>query len=183
MKYEVEQKHPVGGFGAVKEKLAELGAKIGESQEERDLYFAHPVRCFAETDEALRIRCRGGKTLITYKGPKIDTTTKTRREIELPLGEEAETPDQWSAPLEVPGFTAVAEVRKQRRKALVAWENTEVQLTLDDVHGVGTFVELEIEADEAGVEAAKTCLAGLADHLQLEESERRSYLELLLENR
>jgi len=181
VKYEVEQKYPVDGFGAVEAKLVELGATVSAPHEELDLYVNHPVRDFAETDEALRIRRKGGKTLITYKGPKIDTTTKTRREIELPLGEQPETPDQWRELLEVLSFVAVAEVRKARRKADVAWDGQTVTLTLDDVHDVGTFVELEIESDEEGVERAKSQLAALADELGLGDSERRSYLELLLE--
>ncbi len=180
MKYEVEQKHPIPGFQAVEAGLAVLGATVGPAIEELDLYFAHPVRDFASTDEALRIRRKGGKTLITYKGPKIDQTTKTRQEIELPLGEGPDTPQQWRELLEVLGFKAVAEVRKQRRKVDLAWQGAAVVLTLDDVHQVGTFVELEIESDENGVERAKSQLAALADHLGLEGSERRSYLELLL---
>lgn len=181
MKYEVEQKHVVAGFETVEAKLAAMGATIGPPQEELDLYFAHPVRDFAHTDEALRIRRKGSKTLITYKGPKIDKTTKTRRELELPLGNQPETPDQWRELLEVLGFEAVVEVRKERRKADVAWQGEVVALTLDDVCKVGTFIELEIETDEAGVERAKSRLATLADELGLVGSERRSYLELLLE--
>lgn len=181
MKYEVEQKHPVAGFEAVEAKLAAMGAKIGPVAEELDLYFAHPVRDFVESDEALRIRRKGIKTLITYKGPKIDQTTKTRQEIELPLGEQAGTPERWRELLEVLGFEAVAEVRKQRRKADIAWRGDAVTLTLDDVDRVGTFVELEIVSDEEGVEQAKKHLATLAGELGLSGSERRSYLELLLE--
>jgi adenylate cyclase class 2 len=180
VKYEVEQKHPVPGFEAVEARLAAMEATIGPAQEELDLYFAHPVRNFAETDEALRIRRKGSKTLITYKGPKIDETTKTRREIELPLGEQPETPDRWRVLLEVLGFEAVIEVHKIRRTAKVAWHGETVALTLDDVAGVGTFIELEIEAGEEGVERAKSQLAALAEELGLEGSERRSYLELLL---
>ena len=180
MKYEVEQKHPVPGFQGVEAGLVDLGAVVGPAVEELDLYFAHPVRDFASTDEALRIRRKGGKTLITYKGPKIDQTTKTRQELELPLGEGPDAPQQWRELLEVLGFKAVAEVRKQRRKVDLAWQGAAVVLTLDDVHQVGTFVELEIESDEDGVERAKSQLAALAERLGLEGSERRSYLELLL---
>lgn len=183
MKYEVEQKHPVDGFESLAARLALMGARIGPAQEELDLYFAHPVRDFAETDEALRIRRKGDKTLITYKGPKIDTTTKTRRELELSLGDRPETPEQWCELLDVLGFTAVAEVRKTRRRAEVPWQGETVVVTLDDVDHVGTFVELEVEAFEEGVEEAKSRLAALADELGLDGSERRSYLELLLERK
>lgn len=52
---------------------------------ETDLFFQHPVRDFAKTDECLRLRCRHNELMITYKGAKIDSLTKTREEIELPL--------------------------------------------------------------------------------------------------
>ncbi len=180
MNYEVEQKHPVPGFEAVEAKLAAMDAKIGPAAEELDLYFAHPVRNFAETDEALRIRRKGNRTLITYKGPKLDQTTKTRQEIELPLGDQPGTPERWRELLEVLGFEAVAEVRKARQRADVAWRGETITVTLDDVDHVGTFVELEIVSDKDGVDQAKTHLAALAAELGLSGSERRSYLELLL---
>lgn len=181
MNYEVEQKHPVAGFATLEETLRAMGVAISGVEEELDLYFAHPLRNFAETDEALRIRRKGGRSWITYKGPKIDRTTKTRREIELPLGDQAETAACWQTLLEVLGFTAVAEVRKFRRRAQVPWEGAAVTLTLDEVCNLGTFVELEIETGEQGVDAARSRLAGLAGRLGLEKSERRSYLELLLD--
>jgi adenylate cyclase class IV len=58
------------------------------------------------------------------------------------------------------------------------------------VEKVGQFVELEIKVDSAApdkekiksaeIEAARRILARLADELELRNSERRSYLELLL---
>jgi len=81
MQYEVEQKFPVSDMPALQERLIALGATIGETQVEVDLYFGHPARDFSKTDEALRIRRIGAKNCITYKGPKIDITTKTRCEI------------------------------------------------------------------------------------------------------
>ena len=94
MQYEVEQKFPVADLAAVEAGLAALGAGISAPREEVDLYFAHPARDFAATDEALRLRLTGLQGSITYKGPKIDAVTKTRREIELPLGELPEGTDR-----------------------------------------------------------------------------------------
>ena len=85
MKLEVEQKFAVPDLGQLQTRLLELGAKAGEPQLQVDQYFAHPARDFAQTDEALRIRRIGQSNFVTYKGPKIDATTKTRRELELPL--------------------------------------------------------------------------------------------------
>ncbi len=179
MQYEVEQKFPVADMRALETRLLTLGAEISQPHSEVDLYFAHPSRDFAETDEALRIRRKGAECCITYKGPKIDQTTKTRREIELPL--EAESFEDWTPLLQALGFAPVAEVRKSRRKAAIPWQDRQVEGSLDDVEGVGTFFELELIVDEQQLETAKACLASLADALELAHSERRSYLELLLE--
>jgi adenylate cyclase class 2 len=183
MQYEVEQKFPVADLGAVAGRLAALGADVAAAEEEVDLYFAHPARDFAATDEALRLRRKGPRGYITYKGPKIDSTTKTRREIELPLAEPAGGPSGWRELLETLGFRPVAEVRKSRRKAFVSWQSRRVEVSLDAVEKVGTFVELELMAGAEEVAAARAAIAALAGQLGLTEGERRSYLELLLERR
>jgi adenylate cyclase, class 2 len=180
MLYEVEQKFPVAGLSAIESRLTAMGVEIHAPKQEADLYFAHPARDFAQTDEALRLRRKGDDVLITYKGPKIDTTTKTRRELELPLLRGEHTLDKWRELLETLGFQPVAEVRKSRRKALVPWEGRRIEVSLDDVEHVGTFVELELVSEAAGMEAAKASIASLAQSLGLVGSERRSYLQLLL---
>src|SRR6187401_1493860 len=85
MRYEVEQKHRVDDPAALAQRLAERGVMAGPPVVQTDCYYAHPARDFAATDEALRIRSVGGESFVTYKGPKLDAATKTRREIELPL--------------------------------------------------------------------------------------------------
>jgi adenylate cyclase class 2 len=180
MRFEVEQKFPVADLAEVEQRLAELGAEIGSPVEQVDLYFAHPVRDFAQTDEALRIRRVGDASFITYKGSKIDPTTKTRREIELPLAGGAGAVPPWRELLEALGIRPVAGVAKRRRTAKIAWEGRQVEVALDEVEPLGSFVELEIDADEAEVPPARKCLASLAAKLGLGLGERRSYLELLL---
>ncbi len=179
MSFEVEQKFPVAGLALVAERIAALGVAISPPQEEVDLYFAHPSVDFAKTDEALRLRRRGEENFLTYKGPKIDAVTKTRHEIELPLAPGAATQDSWAGLLEALGFTRVATVRKSRRKAIVPWQGRQVEVSLDTVERLGTFVELELIAEADGIESAKACLASLAQSLGLAQSERRGYLQLL----
>jgi len=181
MQYEVEQKFPVEDLAAVVERLAAMGAKLTEPHEEVDRYFAHPARNFAETDEALRLRRKGEKFLITYKGPKIDTTTKTRQELELPLVADQQSLERWTELLERLGFRQVADVRKQRRKTAIAWQGASVEGSLDEVDRVGQFVELELVVDEHQLDTARATIASLAEKLPLGPTERRSYLELLLE--
>ena len=50
----------------------------------------------------------------------------------------------------------------------------------DEIDSLGTFVELELAADEKSLPEAKAVIAALAGELKLGPSERRSYLELLL---
>ncbi len=180
MKYEVEMKFPVHDRAALEGRLAELGATISAAQAEFDVYFAHPARDFARTDEALRVRRKGRANFLTYKGPKLDATTKTRHEIDLPLPPEEETAQAWMGLLDALGFAVAGEVRKSRRKARVSWQGRGVEVSLDEVERLGTFVELELVVEPADAEAAKRCITSLAERLQLEKSERRSYLELLM---
>jgi adenylate cyclase, class 2 len=180
MRYEVEQKFPIGDLGEIERHLITLGAVIEPPVVQVDLYFAHPARDFAQTDEALRIRRVGDESFITYKGAKIDQATKTRSEIELPLSTGEQSVTDWSELLEALGFRPVANVRKSRWSARLQWQGREVEVALDEVDGLGKFVELEIHSDEAEVQTAMACLASLAAELGLGQGERRSYLELLL---
>ena len=180
MSFEVEQKFPVAERPAVEQTLRALGAPIDQPVLQVDQYFSHPSRDFATTDEALRIRRVGEENFVTYKGAKIDTLTKTRREIELPLAPGEQGASSFAQLLMALGFRPVAAVRKRRRRAVVTWHGRPVEVALDEVEQVGSFIELELTADACDVEAAKATLASLAGELGLSKSERRSYLELLL---
>ena len=180
MLYEVESKFRIADPAALRAQLAQRGVTWGEVQQHADTYFAHPGRDFAQTDEALRLRQIGPQNFVTYKGPKIDRTTKTRREIELPLAEGAETAQSMSELLTALGFRAVTVVRKERRTGLLLWQGFEVELAWDQAGPLGEFIELEIAADEAQLDAARNAILALASDLQLGSTERRSYLEMLL---
>ena len=180
MHYEVEQKFAVDDAAAFASRVAELGGAWQPPVTQVDCYFAHPARDFAQTDEALRIRRVESETFITYKGPKIDAETKTRREIELPLARGKHAAEQWNELLAALGFRPVADVHKLRRCAVVAWQGADIEVALDEVQNVGCYAELEISADADSLDAAKAQIASLAATLELTRSERRSYLELLL---
>jgi predicted adenylyl cyclase CyaB len=142
-------------------------------------------------DEALRLRRVGDQAAITWKGPRIDAATKTRREIELPLGQlppalpggPPTTLERWTDLLESLGVRRVREVAKRRVPARVLWQGAEVDVALDHVDGLGDFVELELQAREGEVPLAQACVTSLAHELGCGEPERRSYLELLLASR
>jgi len=180
MPIEVEQKHPVADAAALVAELAERGVAVGPPIVQADQYFAHPCRDFATTDEALRIRTVGDRSFVTYKGPKLDATTKSRRELELPLAPCDPDGVGFASLLAALGFTVVLSVHKTRRPFVVSCQAMDVHGALDDVQGLGTFVELELSADDSGLDAARRVIAAVAAELGLGPSERRSYLELLL---
>jgi adenylate cyclase class 2 len=181
MQFEVEQKHRVPDVRALDERLAERGAEVGPPVGQADHYYAHPCRDFAQTDEALRIRTVGDRSFVTYKGPKLDTTTKMRRELELPLDSSDENGSKFAELLRSLGFRLVAVVHKRRRSFQIDVAGRQVEGALDEVDGLGTFVELELMAGESGLDEAQRVISTLASELQLGPSERRSYLEIMLE--
>jgi len=183
MRYEVEQKFRVANPADLEGRLVELGADFGPPEWQVDCYYAHPTRDFAATDEALRIRRVGDANFVTYKGPKLDQVTKTRREIEVPLDFGEQPAADFGNLLVALGFRLVAEVYKQRRRAELPWQGQAVDVALDQVERLGHFIELELQADDDGLEWAKQNIASLAVRLGLAHSERRSYLELLLGER
>lgn len=181
MQYEVEQKHRVPDMRALLERLAERGVEIGPAVEQADQYFAHPCRDFARTDEALRIRTVDSESFVTFKGPKIDTTTKTRHELELPLAASDVGGKKFAGLLHALGFKPVLVVRKRRRTFEIDSAGRAVEGVIDEVDGIGTFVELELMSDDADLEGTKRVISSLASELQLGLTERRSYLEMLLD--
>ena len=181
MQYEVELKFPVNDPAPVLSRLQPLGATQQAAVEQCDRYFAHPVRDFAETDEALRIRTAGERNVVTYKGPIVDEQAKTRQEIEIPFADGAAACDQLAEMLTILGFREVRAVSKTRIVYHLQWEARPVELSLDEVIGLeGVFIEIETLADEATRDAARDCILRLAEYLGLENSERRSYLCLVL---
>jgi adenylate cyclase class 2 len=177
---EVELKFHLPDEAALRQRLARFSVEWSEPEEQVDCYFNHPSRDFAQTDEAVRLRKTGGENVITYKGPKLDAATKTRREIELAIAPGDAGLSGFGELLTALSFRRVAEVRKTRTKGHFAWQGFAVEVALDDVAGVGHFAELEIQALPEELPQARQAILELAAELQLAEAERRSYLQLLL---
>ncbi|MFL5340183.1 MAG: class IV adenylate cyclase [Gemmataceae bacterium] len=178
---EVEVKYRAPAGVPLEERIRALGTEPVEDRQDADAYFNAPHRDFAITDEAFRLRRSGPANFVTYKGPRRDAATKTRTEIEVPLADGQEAAEGFQQIVVALGFRPVAIVRKRRR----VWKTTrggyELQICLDDVERVGRYIELEIIAPEAELDAARAIVLQAAAELGLTESERRSYLELLLQ--
>ena len=180
MQYEVELKFPLPDSRNVLARLASLGAVVASPVEQVDRYFNHPARDFGETDEAFRIRSVGATNCVTYKGPRVDSATKTRREIEVSFADGPDAASQMAEVWQSLGFRFVREVRKTRTPLTLDWHQCVYELAFDDVPPLGMFLEIELLADEVGRDAARDAILALAGELGLTNSERRSYLELLL---
>jgi len=178
---EVEMKFPADDLAQLEDRLGKQGAQFKVRQEERDSYHSAPYRDFAKTDEALRVRAAGDSNYITYKGPKRDADTKTREEIEVPLAAGQHVASNMAKLLETLGFRHVAIITKSRRQYRLQWKGFEVVIALDRVQDVGNYIELEIMAPEDQYAAARAAVVELGQALGLTQPERRSYLELWLE--
>ena len=186
MSYEVEMKFPV---------LGPLDFDWLEFHEEIDTYYRHPSRDFVQTDEGLRIRScptatMGFGSFLTYKGPKIDSETKTRKEIELALF--PGTLADCQSLLEALGFLPVEVVRKFRKTAKRIHENREYHLCFDTIpvlkeRGLASeFLEIETLAEQDTLEGAREAILRFAQTLiaegRLGPSTRKGYLEMVLES-
>jgi adenylate cyclase class 2 len=177
--YEVELKLRAD-HDEVRDRLAAAGAEPLGTVVQRDTYYDAPHRDFATTDEALRVRRVEGasddrtEARLTYKGPLVDDDSKTRREHETGVDDGEAT----AAALSALGFSPAAVVEKRRERfALDGYA-----VTLDDVAGLGEFVEVEGEATEAEVTAVRDAVREVVRSLGLDPDDgvRTSYLELVL---
>ncbi len=172
------------------ERIAALGGLPIAVEAHRDLYFNSPLRDFKKSDEALRIRIKEEGARLTYKGPKLDGLTKSRREITVKI----DSPKRMEEILSALGFALSATVCKRRSK--YSFEGA--VLALDEVEGLGRFLEVELlvegrgtqegsdggdESDCCGYEEQKEKVLSILARLGLDESIRSSYLELLDERR
>jgi len=180
MQYEVELKFPLTDESRVVDITQRHQLQFSPAIEQVDQYYAHPARDFGQTDEAFRSRRIGNANLVTYKGPRVDKETKTRKELELPLPDGSQMFDRFDELWKELGFRPVGTVRKLRREATFDREGRSWTITHDEVDQLGHFIELETLCSESDLPEAQAAAKRVAAQLQLGESESRSYLELQL---
>ena len=174
---EDEVKAKIDNFEDIEKELKKIGARKSKKEFQKDIYFNSPVADFAKSDEALRIRItrenNNEKIFITYKGPKIDKNSKTRKEIEMKI----EDGEKCSEIFEALGFKKVRNVIKTRQ--YYNYENFEI--SLDDVEGLDPYMEIEIALkDNQDYNEAQNSIFELFKKLGINDGfERTSYLELL----
>ncbi len=127
---EIEIKAPCGD---IREKLKDVGAVFIKKERQEDTYYNAPHKDFRETDEVLRVRRVGSSYLLTYKGSREDDGTKARQEVEIPIDR------GMDEILHKLGFSKGATLEKDRE----IYDLGDVLVSVDDVEGLGRFIELE----------------------------------------
>ena len=165
----------------------EVKARIGEEtrrlvrarcrflREERhvDIYFDAPHRRLADSGEVLRLRQIDGRAVLTYKKKRVNADVRVREEIEVHVG----NGDAAAEILKRLGFRVLAEIRKRRE----IFELGDCQISLDDVEGLGEFLEVELKSEN--VSDAKSRILALLRELGISDDavEKRPYIQLYLE--
>ena len=161
------------------ERLANWETELESSGDQLDCYFEHPDIGLASKDCALRTRRCNGEYSLDYKGPSGDLELAVRDEMSALIqdGNSLATVETILTSL---GFFAAKSVKKSRTMYRLKFEDQWISVCLDEVVGLGRFVELEEMVCEDDVETSKIRLRRLADALGLQYPIAESYLDLLL---
>ncbi|MFA5777993.1 MAG: class IV adenylate cyclase [Candidatus Paceibacterota bacterium] len=143
MKYEVEVKARVKNFDEIIPKLKELGCVLSEpimqddyifNQKGIDLYKGHGDL------SVLRIREQDKKIIFTLKKNRSNELDCIEKEIEV------NDKNTLKEIIELLGFESNVEVHKKRIKT----NYKDYEICLDEVDGLGTYIEVEKMSDEDG---------------------------------
>jgi adenylate cyclase, class 2 len=173
---EIEVKASVEDPKQLERSIIELGVTPIGIRMQADTYYNAPYRDFGKTDEALRIRVEEGKSVLTYKGPKMDKVSKTRKEVQT----EIKDLESMGNILSLLGFFPIATVSKKRKNFRIG----DFFISLDEVRSLGNFIEIEIAVKDSKnfqekVESIFKFLEKLG--ITRESTIRKSYLEMILE--
>ncbi len=178
---EVEVKLPIEDWAGIKRKLLMTGFRETAFMEERDTYFDNRQGDIKADGEALRVRetkdriTGKSRAQINFKGKKLDACTMTRVELETGVEDGAVCRNILQAIGYIPADPEVIKDRTMLRKESVT-------ACLDNVRGLGIFLELEILADseekkEAALGQIEKILNGLG--YQISDTVGVSYLSML----
>lgn len=158
--------------------LTDLGVALGPPRHQTDVVYAkNPSDVSAPVvgTVVVRVRTDGDRASLTLKKRRDSDLDRTELEVGV------DDPLAVEAILSELGQTRVVVVRKTRREGRLDDMTT---VTLDEVEGLGTFIEVEVLADET--DAASTALSRatgqIAARLPDVVSVDQAYDRLLLES-
>ena len=139
MAVEIEAKIRVDDLSEYAQRLGQLGAEHKGEVRQRDCFFDREGQSLQRGDCGLRVRAESAGTAdqakMCYKGPRQKGQFKQRQEIEFA----AESAGAARELLEALGFAITIVVQKRRQ----VWQLQGCSVCLDEVEGLGSFVEIE----------------------------------------
>lgn len=168
---EIEAKMRVPDFAAVRARLVDRGARFVGRYAETNYILDRVDGSLRASGCGLRVRSmdtvegRDVAATMTFKGPVLKSSVKTREEIEIDISDT----DTSLSLLTAIGFQTVMSYRKRRER----WDLGDCHIELDEVPLLGTFVEVE-GPDEAAVRKARRRI-GLGDEPHI----RTGYVRML----
>jgi len=184
MNVEVEIKVKIENFEEIKLKVSAIGKLIKSIKQVDEYYIPSHRDFFAQKPhptEWLRIRTNPDKTIFEY-----DKSINKKANGEQECAEEYETEisnsEEFRKILNFLDFKKVVTVDKQREY----WDCGDIEVALDKIEGLGSFIEAEAKGDfKSTAEAKQACLKFL-EELGIENPEsiqiNKGYPVLLLEN-
>ena len=183
MNVEVEIKVKIDNFEEIKAKVSAVGKLIKSIKQVDEYYVPYHRDFFAQKPqpiEWLRIRTNPDKVIFEY-----DKSINKKASGEQECAEEYETiisdPEEFRKILNFLDFKKVVTVDKQREY----WDCGDLEIALDNVAELGSFIEVEAKGDfENTIKAKEACFKFL-EELGIKNAEtvqiNKGYPVLLLE--
>jgi adenylate cyclase class 2 len=163
---EVEVKARVKEHKGLEKKLLDLGCNISGEVREDDKVFVNRDEEYTTLKLSdinfIRIRKRGDRVTLTLKRQLTGEMDCIEREVEISNAREMEEI------LEFLGYHIAVELSKKRRKT----EYNGYEICLDDVEGLGLFVEVEKMTQEEDSKAVQEELFDFLKSLGIDEKDR-----------
>jgi adenylate cyclase class 2 len=166
---ENESKHRVVDEAALVAALAALGFALTSHGLHRDEYYDGPESTLTRGDIVCRLRITPSAVVAAFKGPRSFHADRSYRriEVEVPVA----TADEARAALKRQGLHRIWLLEKRRR--VYRHPARPIEIALDELPGLGLFVELEGPAAEIS-----TVREGIGDAVGA--AEPRNYHELAI---
>ena len=177
---EIEVKARIADTSSVIGKLTSLGCVFSEPVTQDDMVYVEKTGSlddFLSNDVFLRIRIQNdGKVVLTAKRPlKKSAEVLVKHECEVTV----DSAFQAQGILELMGYSQTVRVKKVRQKA----HHGAYEICIDDIEGLGSFIELEQIDEESKAEEIQK---GMLDFLlslgiSPEQQVKKGYDILMLE--
>ena len=159
------------------ETLRKLGAEKISQTTQIDHYYNPKDRNLIDTDELLRIREEGTGTVLTYKGPRVESQYRDRPKFEFDIDDETKTK-----------FLSIyGKLVKSIKKERTLYQLDGLVFSIDKVSkleesvekSIGTYIEIRSTNKSLDEEKLKTILQKLG--LDINQGIKESYFELVEE--